>query len=224
MGSKPLDTGTEMSATVEISIQDNASDALRQLERELTPRQLAATAGPPLQRLTRDHLAALPSNKHGWPSTGLWEQAARHTRFEITDSGVKIIVDWIGVRQRWKGGHIGPVRAQALAIPISPLSYGKTPADFPGSFLLKTPKGAFIAMYGNEGVNGGRALHAEKRRRRVTPALRATIIILFKLSSGVDQVPNPDVIPTMEAYLAVTKQAALARLAAVKGQQKAVNN
>lgn len=207
-----------MSATLTININDRATDAVRELQRELSPKQLAATFGPRARELTRDHLAKLPDNKRGWPSTGFWESAARATRWEPTETGIKIIVDKQGVRQRWKGGPISPREKEALTIPVSPLAYGKTAADFPGSFILPTIKGAYIAMYGNEGPPQARGPGYGKRR--ALQRRRATLIILFKLFTGtIQQAANPDVMPTTAEYRNVVFTAARERLAGIKARK-----
>lgn len=206
-----------MSVALKVNVLNlGMSDAMREARRQLTPSQLRATVGPLLRMQTRDHLKNLPGNKKGWPSTGFWEDAARATRWEAEGDAVRIVVDKIGVRQRYLGGPITPQVKGALTIPISPIAYGKTVADFPGSFLMKTPKGAYIVMYANEGVNKGRAFKPEARRRRALHALRATLIFLFKLSGGVNQKPDPNVLPTSAEYRATVFAAVRERLAGIK--------
>jgi hypothetical protein len=211
-----------VSVALQINTYDRGATAqVRELERELSPAKLQATYGPRCKELTRDHLAALPDNKRGWPSTGFWEAAARATRWEPHGNFIKIIVDKIGVRQRYYGGHIAPVKAGALTIPISPLSYGKTAKDFPGSFVLRTKKGAYIVMYGNQGPRPVGQSPKTKGKRGRGPQ-RATLIFLFKLSLGVDQAPNPNVLPTPAEYRATIFEAARERLAAIKARKGGV--
>lgn len=210
-----------MSVALQIKTFDRgATDAVRQLEAELSPSKLSATFGPRCKELTRDHLKRMPRNKRGWPSTGFWEQAARATRWEPRGAGtIAIVVDKIGARQRYLGGPIRPQIASALTIPISPLSYGKTAKDFPGSFLLKTPKGAYIVMYGNA---NGKPLKPESGRKRARTALRGTLVFLFKLSGGVNQKPNPNVLPTPAEYRETIFAAARERIAAIKTRKGGV--
>lgn len=211
-----------MSVALQINTFERGGTAqVKELERELSPSKLQATYGPRCRELTRDHLAALPDNKRGYPSTGFWEQAARATRWEPQGDSIKIIVDKIGVRQRYFGGVIRPVNASALTIPISPLSYGKTAKDFPGSFLLMTKKGGYIVMYGGEGPRSSGPKVKGKRGRGRT-AQRATLIFLFKLSGGVYQAPNPNVLPTPAEYRATIFEAARERLAGIKARKGGV--
>jgi hypothetical protein len=210
-----------MSVALQINtFERGASDAVRELERELNPTKLSAVYGPRLREQTRDHLKQLPRNKKGWPSTNFWEQAARATRWEPRGAGVvAIVVDKIGVRQRYMGGPIRPQTAKALTIPISPLSYGKTAKDFPGSFILSTRKGAYIVMYGSA---DGKPTKPESGRKRARTALRATLIFLFKLSGGVDQKPDKGVLPTPAEYRATIFAAARERITAIKTRKGGV--
>jgi len=208
-----------MSVALQINTFDRGATAvLEELNRELSPEKLRATFGPRCQELTRDHLKRLPHNKKGWPATNFWEAAARATRWEPAAGGIKIVVDKVGVRQRYLGGHIAPVTASALTIPISPLSYGKTAKDFPGSFLLKTKKGAYIVQYQTSGSHP----KARSPRTKGRGPLRATLTFLFKLVGSVDQKPNPNVMPTPEEYRATVFAAARERLAGIKARKGGV--
>ena len=183
----------EVSAVVE---KDLASPRLRAYINSLRPERVAKTIAPPLQTLVRRHLAALPANKRGWPSTGFWEAASRATLATPGADGVHINVNKIGVRQRFHGGHIAPVNARALAIPCSEDSYGKTPKDFDNLFVFTSKKG-----------NGGAWL---MQKQPNTSSLR--LKALFKLVGGVDQDANPDVIPSHSEMQSVAKAALTKKL------------
>ncbi len=209
-----------MSVALKINTFDRGvTEEFRTLERELSPAKLQAVYGPRLREQTRDHLAALPDNKRGYPSTGFWEAAARATRWQPEGDSIRIIVDKIGVRQRYYGGVITPVNKDALTIPISPLSYGKTAKDFPGLFLLKTKKGAYLVMYGNQGP---RSSGPKAKRGRGRGPQAATLIFLFKLVGSVKQAPNPNVLPTAAEYRATIFAAVRERLAGIKARKGGV--
>lgn len=189
--------------------RDKVSAALVRLIGSLTPARMAATIGPPLGRLFQRHLAALGPNKQGWPTTRFYEKFARNVRWmpiSNWEKGVYVAIlpavvhgRSVSLCQRVFGGPILPKRARALAIPISPVSYGHSPADFPGLFLLKTRKGAYLAQYG-DGTGGGLGrgrLRGGNRGRR----LRGTLNILFKLSRGVMQEGDRSVLPSDEEIL-----------------------
>ena len=198
-----------MSIALNISIQDNATPAIAEKMAKCKPERLRAVIARPLVEFWRDRLYSLGKNKRGWPSTGFYERAARSVTQRPVDSGkvigLVISADQIGLRQRWKGGRIKPVYRQALAIPISPVSYGKQPKDFPNLFLLKTPKGTYLVQQGEEfktdkrgrtrlgGI--GRAGGGNSQRRQ-----RAALNFLFKLSMGVYQKPDDRVVPTADEF------------------------
>lgn len=181
-----------------IITRDTATPALAEAAASLTPQRMAAAVGPACARVVNRHLRSLGTNKRGWPSTHFWADAARATNWSHDPEGVLIKINKVGVRQRYHGGHIGPVNKEALAIPISPVSYGHTPRDFPGAFVLRTKsKGAYIVQYG-ETVGQQTGAPVTRQGGNASKRLKATLIFLFKLSSGIDQEPNPDVLPTHE--------------------------
>lgn len=188
---------------------DTASDALRAWLAQQTPARVGARIGPPMQTLTMQWLAALGPNVKGWPSTKFWEKFARNVRWLPHESGVAIAVlpavvkgRQVGIRQSVFGGTIAPVTVRMLAIPISPVSYGKVPSDFPQLFLLKTPKGAYLVQYGEEisaktgRLVGRRGLGGHAGRRQ-----RAALNFLFKLQRSVYQPGNRNVLPSDQDYL-----------------------
>jgi len=170
-----------MSVAISVDIvSDDASPALEALQDVLGPEVLHQAIADSAEIVVRRHLLANGTNKRGWPSTGFWGEAERKTTARFDDEAATISINKIGVRQRYHGGPILPVNTRALTIPISRESYGKTASDFPDAFLLKTEDKAFIAQ-------------------RI-PATRAksALQFLFLLSKGVDQKPDPSVIPDDE--------------------------
>ncbi len=186
-----------MTPRIAIDFKDRATPELQRCMAALTPPKLARIVGPPCRELTRDHIKRLPRNKKGWPSTGFWEDAARGTTWiDNKDGSVTIRVNKIGFRQRYYGGVIRAVNAKFLTIPISAQAYGKTAADFPGSFIITTPKGAYIVQYGGSVGKRGRANKAN-----------ATLEFLFKLQRSVNQAEMPWIIPGATAYTATAIEA-----------------
>lgn len=188
-----------------INIVDNATPSVSAKLADMSPQKLASRVGEPMRIFWRDRLKSLGRNKRGWPSTGFWESAARATRSTVVPTGLLLECTKVGVRQRYLGGHIKPVKARALTIPISPVSYGHSPSEFPGLFLIKTAKGAYLVQ--SQGIDtttkkafiGGRKALGGNASRR----LRATLNFLFKLSSGVDQEADPSVVPTVDEFTEV---------------------
>lgn len=194
-----------MSLGVKIAVEDKATADLRKLEGRVTPQRLAAEIGPRGTRLVQRNFLSLGKNKRGWPTTNFWARAAKATNWQVGTGFVMIGVNQIGVRQQLLGGDIRPVNAQALTIPISPVAYGHTAREFPGAFLLFTPKGAYIVQHGETvsasgevkgpTLKGKKVLGGNFKRRQ-----RASLNFLFKLARGVSQRPHPEVMPSDEAW------------------------
>ena len=124
-----------MNVTVPI---DTATPALEATMKRMTLPELQRRVGPACRLLTETHLAGLGQNKDGWPSTGFYQSFARNVRWVPDPTGVAVAIlpavingRAVSFAQRRFGGTISPVTAKALAIPISPVSYGKVPSDFP---------------------------------------------------------------------------------------------
>ena len=196
-----------MSTPVDIKvISDTASPFLADLLVKYTPARAAARVGPALQKLFMTHLAALGGNSRGWPSTRFYEKFARNVRWLPMANGVTIAIlpavvngRTVGLAQRVYGGTITPQTAKALAIPISPVSYGRVPSDFTGLFLLKTPKGAYLVQSGEQvSEKSGRTVGLRRGGGNASRRIRASLIFLFKLQASVTQSGDPDVLPTQK--------------------------
>jgi hypothetical protein len=198
-------------------IKDTATPAIRGLLRGLTPERLAARLGPPLEKLTKDHLAALGPNKRGWPTTHFYKKYAPNVKWIPRPDGMSIAIPpaiihgrEAGLGLRVYGGGIVPQRVSMLAIPISPVSYGHVPGDFSGLFVVRTTKGAFLCQ------------HAEVKRPRLMlptgvkrsllgansgrPAM-TEINFLFQLRASVVQSGDRDVLPSNDEYQATAIKA-----------------
>lgn len=187
-------------------ISNTASTALQRQLQALTSKELAARVGPVCQALTEQHLAALKPNKKGWPSTGFYKKFVPNVRWEAVENGVAITIlpvevngRSVSLAQRRYGGPILPVKGRFLAYPISPLSYGKLPGDFPGLFVLRTSKCLYLAQSlhltrQRIGPGAPRGVRSQNRTRN-------TLQLLFRLAPGVLQLPDPSVLPTNEKYL-----------------------
>jgi hypothetical protein len=203
-----------MSITFEVT-KNTAIPRLQELQARLTPQRMGAAAGPAVARVVQRHLVSIKGNKRGWPTTHFLERAARSTSWQSVAEGVLVSINQVGMRQRYHGGPIKPVKADALAIPISPVSYGHVPRDFPGLFLLKTPKGAYLAQRvgaqeGETKAQKGkriRGLGGNWKRRKGTG-----LNLLFKLSGGVNQAADPGVLPDKGAMTTAALDAILASL------------
>lgn len=199
-----------------ISLRTNATDhatpAIEAKIAKCSPQRLRAIVGPALNSHVKRHLIRNGTNKKGYPSTNFWADSARGTSwFTNAANGVIIIaINKIGVRQRFHGGTIKPVKASALAIPISPVSYGHVPRDFAGLFLLKTKKGAYLVQ--RDALPAGKESKTAAKKRRsalggnAKRRLSGELNFLFKLMGSVTQRPNPDCIPSSDALMEIAMQ------------------
>ncbi len=180
-----------MSVSLEIKvIRDTAGPALANLRSALTPQRMAAAVGPACAKLTQQHLLDLGTNKKGWPTTNFYARAAKATNWAAAPEGVVVSINQIGVRQRYQGGPIRPVNAKYLTIPIDPEAYGKVASDFENLICIRTKKGKYLAQKEGTGKT-------------------ATLKFLFKLSPGVDQEGDVEVLPTRDEYFDTAKEAIL---------------
>jgi len=177
-----------MSVAITVT-KDTATPAINRLLSRLEPAQAAAAMGPVLQRLVQRHFRTLPPNQQGWPSTHFWADAARSTTWRAHPEGVVVSVNKVGVRQRWKGGSIKPVRARNLVFPAAAEAYGKLPRDFDN--LRAVCFGRFSALI--------------RDSKHETAPLDERI--MFWIVKGVNQDENPDVMPTRRRILITAKTA-----------------
>lgn len=187
-----------MSVTIHITMRDLASRGVDRLQDSFSPEKFAPVVGPGVKRLFQNNFLSLGKNKKNWPTTNFWPRAAKATQWEPTPNGLQVVVDQIGVRQRFHGGEIKPVKAGALTIPISQKSYGKTAKAFPGLFLLKTTKGAYLVRRGEE-VSPKGGVKARSGKTFNVKRVVADLEFLFKLSTGVLQKADPKVVPPQQA-------------------------
>jgi len=188
-----------MNLSGHFSLQDSATPAVEVLLKKCSPRRLARVIAPLLARFWRGRLVSLGTNKNGWPSTHFWPRAAASMVVQTTDDGVMLSVNQTGVRQRWLGGPISTVQAGALTIPVSPLSYGKTAADFPDLTLIRTPKGVYLVQLpGASSTARGLRRNKTRQNRIAGPPL-----FLFRLAQSVNQTGNPRVVPTNDEFAEV---------------------
>lgn len=185
-----------MSASLSINIRDNATPALEAKLAQLDPQRLRPILAPGLTVFVQRHLLGNGPNKRGWPTTHFWADAARGTSWTGSQGdGFVITINKVGVRQRYYGGTITPVKAKALAIPISPVSYGHVPADFPGLFLISLLQGAYLVQRGQEVSAAGNIVSRRGAGGNQKSRMKAELNFLFVLKGGVEQDPDPSVIP-----------------------------
>lgn len=198
--------------------QDTATPALQAVLAKyvLHPDKLSAKLGPALAKLTEFYLAKMGPNPRGWPSTRFYEKFARNVRWLPGPNGVEIVILPATIKGRLVGLHrhvfggppITPKTVDALAIPISPVSYGKVPSDFTGQglFLLKTPKGAYLVQAGETFSKRGLAGIGRKGGGNAERRIHASLNFLFKLVASANPRAKREALPSDQEYLDLARQ------------------
>lgn len=117
-----------MSAQIRIVVvADEATPALNQLAYKLGRRVVHEAIGAAMLNVVRTHFdrRAQEPNKMGAPSTGFWSRISNGCSSAATDNEAVVTIP-APILQKVNGGWIRPVNGQAIAFPISPLSYGKS--------------------------------------------------------------------------------------------------
>lgn len=122
--------------TLEFDIRDGATPRLKKVLERAEPHQLASTIAPRCGEHWRDHLASLPRNKRGFPSTGFWEEAARRVVAVAVDGVVVLSCDKVGVRKRLFGGPVKAVNKKYVTVPLTAEAAGTTAKDWGQALTL----------------------------------------------------------------------------------------
>lgn len=163
----------------------------------------------------RGHLKSLDStraNKLGGKRSHFYWEASENVTSEATVSGATIIIDKVGLRQRWQGGDIYPVNAKKLAIPARSESYGIPPKEFPGDLQVIKFKSGAMALVKDEQthtvdqVGNYKILSAVKGQRKSRK--RTLGLVEYWLVDHVHQSADPSVLPSPEDLLNAATQAA----------------
>jgi hypothetical protein len=175
-------------ATVSIS-KDTATPTLVWLSVAATGRQAFAGMAAAVAESIRQHLVARDQipNRLGGRRTHFYAAAARSTFWTASNSEGTVHIAKDGFRQRYLGGTIKPVKAKALAIPVSPESHGRTPAEFGSELRLV--------------ILGGTAANSNTTALLVL-GNEPTAPVLFILVKQVTQEADPTVLPDPEAMQA----------------------
>jgi len=177
-----------------IIIRDQASTVLNNLRTAIAPEKLHPAIATKMKQQVQAHLIANGTNKKGWPTTSFYPSAAHNTIASSSAHSALITINQVGIAQRYYGGPIRPVTANALTIPIDPLSYGHRASEFPNLIVINTPKGTYLAQ--STQTQNAKGTRSAKSRAQAAPRF------LFKLVNGVSQKPDHTILPTREEILA----------------------
>lgn len=188
-----------MSLSVQFEVSDTASPALQKALEQLTPGEIAHATGQFLAEAWRDHVADLPDNKMGWPSTGFWEKAARSITWDNGNFGTALHGNQIGMRQRYYGGDIHPVDANKLTIPARAEAYGKTARDFNLRPLYRWANGR-PEMFALVEADSQRVAFGHRKDGKASQGAVSGGLVMFWLVSSVHQEPDANVIPPIDVF------------------------
>lgn len=188
--------------TIIINVRDGVTPGLQAVRAALRSEQFMAVLGAEGVRVLQRHFRERDrthANKLGGQRTHFWADAANSTHSEPKENGFKISINKEGVRQRLEGGIIRAgtrtASAQFLTIPISPVSYGHRASEFPGLFLVKTKKGAFLVQVGEEEGAKGEKKRGKDAGGYARKRTKAKFNFLFILRRFVNQGGDPTVLP-----------------------------
>lgn len=207
-----------MSYDLEIKIKrDDVTPALKTLRLKLKALgAIKRSVGAACTRLTQNHINALPKNKHGWPSTGFWQGAAKGTTWDSTSNGVLISIDNAAkpgaFRYQFKGGTIR-MKDKLLTIPAGPQFYGEKATDFTGLRFanLGGHKALIVGKDGAGKVNIDTGKYTSKAKYRGIGKAKARLglIVAYWLKESVSKPANPAVIPDGQKYIDTAIQAVI---------------
>lgn len=161
-----------------ISVKDEVSPWLANIERFLAERPSRLVIAESAAQEVVANFRALAAERHRpHVAHNFYANAARATTAEATATDGLVIVDHIGIGQRYYGGTLKPVRAKRLTIPAAKEAEGKRAREFKDLFYLK------IRRTGTEAL-----------ARRAGKSLQ----VMYWLKDEVTQERDPSVLPTDE--------------------------
>ncbi len=157
--------------------------------------------------LVRNHLFSLDeerANKMGGERTHFYANAAKSVQAPVKQGdGAGFAITWIGLAQRWLGGHIeagGGTSSYSgsptkyLALPARAEAYGKTPGEFDDlEFIPRKAGGGMLVQALQTEFRYGRKL---KNGQRDYSTTTVGSLVMFWLVTEVDQPADPTVMPT----------------------------
>ena len=195
--------------------QNTLTPELSRLIREAKhPRSIYGAGAKAVQIGIVKHLQDLQSrgNQRGWPERKFFSGGPDSVRKKVgiarlDDTGATITIADPRFIHRIEGGTVTAKRAKMIAIPLTAEAYaaggkGTLRQSMPGLIVIKTAKGAWLAM-----PTAGRGKSADSLR------------FLFKLVRSVTHKPHPSEMPDA-AKLSAAAQSAMLKAAAMLAKPK----
>lgn len=186
---------------ITVDISDLAGPAVGRMRQAMDQSRIAAPIGAAVKKLFQMHLLGNPSNRQGWPSTGFWAGAARSTSYAVVRDGALVSVAKQGVRQRYVGGEIHPVKASYLTLPARAEAYGKRAGEFDNLVVAWRREGGKSVPWAlveapSQSVAFGR--RRKDNSRKVTEGSEVGGAVYFWLVKSVTQKGDRSVLPSDE--------------------------
>lgn len=198
--------------SVEITITGSTATVsrLRALHKRLGPELLEAMGRGMANGLRAHFLERNKTpNRLGGQRSNFWQGVASGTQSPVVSgkNTVAVVVSHPHILQKLRGGLIRPREKQAISIPLTAKAYGKSPTVFPLLAFLpsgKTGPGEAIGYL----VEGERKkVTRGKNKGKETIRVKPGGSLLYMLSRGVYQQPDPQTLPTEDTLAAAAASA-----------------
>jgi len=195
---------------------------LQSLSRDLKGTRLSHTIGGSARIKIADHLVGSDAerpNKMGGPRSHFFADAARSTQYFIQADGVYVAIFKTGIRQRFFGGTIRPVKSKYLTIPARAEAYGRRAREFDDLEVLYGRRGAY-ALAQRAGTSISFVKDKRKSRKGQMRVKRGAQRggVFFWLVKSVTQTADPSILPT-EQQIKEHVVADITKMLAAKGKR-----
>jgi hypothetical protein len=181
-----------MPDAITINAFDGISPDLQRKAAALQDRRaLMGVLGKKLEVELRDHFRDRNSepNKMGWPAQNFWNRIRNATALTAFDNDTATVtVADPAFNQKLHGGTIVPKEAKALAIPMDPEAYGKSPREFNNLHLVVTPERAMLVTNLASNLTKQRGGGFKSRSSQISR-------VMFLLVKSVEQSADPRALP-----------------------------
>ena len=169
----------------------------------LVPGPMAEAGGAAVKLLLVNWFTDLEAARHREGGEHFYANAARSTQNPVVqDATAVVVINAVGLAQRYFGGTIKPVNGgKYLAIPNpnNPDAIGHTPADFPNLQFFKTKRGGGLKLQREVASVVGYLQTGKNKGKTKSVGSEIGDVVFFWLVPEVDQAPDPTVLPDEDA-------------------------
>jgi len=194
-----------MNAAFEVSVNDNATQRIRDAVDLVGAAKAADAAGAGAANVVRRHFIQLNRERHnpiGGASSNYYGDAAAKTFSSGVPGLATVTVAQTGIRLHYEGGTVTAAPGKALALPVNPAAYGHSPLEFANLKLIVfkkqggAPGAAVLAAQGGTAVGVGDHTRLKKGARIGQATNLAQLTTMYLLVDHTDHVADPTVLPT----------------------------